>query len=423
MDKLIINGSRPLRGEVKISGMKNAALPILFATIIANDVCTIENVPPIGDIHATLRILRTMGAQIEYEDETTVRIDTRGVRQGTSPDEIVSTLRGSTYLLGAELGRFSRTHVGVSGGCLLGARPIDMHLYGFRKLGAQVSDDGSFVSAYAADGLRGTKIVFDKVSVGATCNMLLAACTAEGETVIDNAAREPHIVDLANFLNSCGANITGAGTTVIKVHGVNELHGCHYTIIPDMIEAGTYMVAAAATGGCVRINSIIPKHVETITAKLSEMGVEVEELDDAITVKSNRTFSNVNIKTLPYPGFPTDMHPQFAPLLCLAKGISSIQESIWENRYRYVDELRKMGATIILDSRNATFISVERLTGAPVEAMDLRAGAALIIAGLMADGVTEIGGVRYIKRGYDDIVGKLRSLGADIEEITAFDTP
>ena len=424
ISKIVVRGGKPLHGDISIGGMKNAALPIIFATILVRGVCVLENIPNVSDIIASLDILQSMGAQISPLKNHKVSIDTTNIKQGTSPYDLVRKIRGSTYLLGAELGRFHKASVGWPGGCDFGTpRPLDQHMKGFEALGATVTNDNGYINLNAENGLYGSSVYFDVASVGATVNVMLAATLAEGTTVIDNAAREPHIVDLANFLNSCGANITGAGTTVIKVHGVHELHGCHYTIIPDMIEAGTYMVAAAATGGCVRINSIIPKHVETITAKLSEMGVEVEELDDAITVKSNRTFSNVNIKTLPYPGFPTDMHPQFAPLLCLAKGISSIQESIWENRYRYVDELRKMGATIILDSRNATFISVERLTGAPVEAMDLRAGAALIIAGLMADGVTEIGGVRYIKRGYDDIVGKLRSLGADIEEITAFDTP
>ena len=416
MDKLVINGSRPLHGEVEISGMKNAVLPILYATIIANDVCVIENVPPIGDIRATLRILRTMGAEVEQLSETTVRIDTRGVRQGTSPDEIVSTLRGSTYLLGAELARFSRAHVGVPGGCLLGARPIDMHLYGFRKLGAQVSDDGSFVSAYATDGLHGTKIVFDKVSVGATCNMLLAACTAEGETVIDNAAREPHVVDLAGFLNTCGAQIKGAGTSTIKIKGVPSLHGCHYEVIPDMIEAGTYMVAAAATGGEVTLRGVIPKHMETVTEKLREMGIGVVEHrdSDSITVTGRPTFRSARIETQAYPGFPTDMHPQFAVLFSIAQGASAITEHVWPNRFRYTEELKKMGAAITVENNCAFFVNVMKLRGARVVATDLRAGAALVIAALAAEGQSEIVSVDNIRRGYVDIVGKLRALGADI---------
>lgn len=416
MEKLVINGSRPLRGEVEISGMKNAVLPILYATIIANDVCVIDNVPPIGDIRATLRILSTMGAQIEQLSETTVRIDTRGVRQGSSPDDIVGTLRGSTYLMGAELARFSRAHVGVSGGCLLGARPIDMHLYGFRKLGAEVNDGCSYVSLQANGGLVGTKIVFDKVSVGATCNMLLAACTAQGVTVIDNAAREPHVVDLAGFLNTCGAQITGAGTSTIKIKGVKALHGCYYEVIPDMIEAGTYMVAAAATGGEITLRGVIPKHMETVTEKLREMGVTVTEHEDseAITVIGPPTFRSACIETQAYPGFPTDMHPQFAALFSIAQGASTITEHVWPNRFRYTEELKKMGAAITVEKNCAFFVNVMKLRGAHVTATDLRAGAALVIAALAAEGETQIVNVDNIRRGYVDIVGKLRALGADV---------
>ncbi len=416
MEKLVINGSRPLRGEVEISGMKNAVLPILYATIIANDVCVIDNVPPIGDIRATLRILTAMGARVEQLDQTTVRIDTREVRQGSSPDDIVGMLRGSTYLLGAELARFSRAHVGVPGGCLLGVRPIDMHLYGFRKLGAQVNDGGTYVSAHAEGGLVGAKIVFDKISVGATCNMLLAACTAQGVTVIDNAAREPHVVDLAGFLNTCGAQITGAGTSTIKVKGVKALHGCHYEIIPDMIEAGTYMVAAAATGGEITLHNVIPKHMETVTEKLREMGVTVTEHEDsdAITVIGPSSFRSARIETQAYPGFPTDMHPQFAALFSIAQGASAITEHVWPNRFRYTDELKKMGAAITVEKNCAFFVNVMKLRGARVTATDLRAGAALVIAALAAEGETEIFNVDNIRRGYVDIVGKLRALGADV---------
>ncbi|MBQ5833433.1 MAG: UDP-N-acetylglucosamine 1-carboxyvinyltransferase, partial [Clostridia bacterium] len=312
---------------------------------------------------------------------------------------------------------FHKASVGWPGGCDFGSRPLDQHFKGFEALGAEVTTDSGYICLQASNGLHGNSVYFDVASVGATVNVILAATLAEGLTVIDNAAREPHIVDLANFLNSCGANITGAGTSVIKIRGVQSLHGCSYTIIPDMIEAGTFMVAAAATGGWVQIRSVIPKHVESVTAKLTEMGVQVEEGDDSILVRSTGELRNVNIKTLPYPGFPTDMHPQFAPLLCMANNISCIQESIWENRFRYAEELRKMGANIILDSRSATFVGGNHLMGAPVDAMDLRAGAALIIAGLAAEGKTEIGGVEYIKRGYADIVHKFRTLGADIEEI------
>ena len=358
-----------------------------------------------------------MGAKITVRKNRSIRIDTAKIEQGSAPYDLVRQMRGSTYLLGAELGRFGTATVGWPGGCDFGSRPLDQHMKGFEALGATVSTDKGYIRLSAENGLRGSSVYFDVASVGATVNVILASVLAEGTTIIDNAAREPHIVDLANFLNSCGANITGAGTSVIKVHGVTELRGCTYTIIPDMIEAGTYMVAAAITGGNVKIRSVIPKHVETITAKLCEMGVAVEELDDAVIVKGTGELRNVNIKTLPYPGFPTDMHPQFAPLLCLANGVSCVQEGIWENRFRYVDELRKMGASVRMDGRTATFLGIEKLEGAPVEAMDLRAGAALVIAGLAAEGETEIGGVKYIKRGYEDMIGKLKKLGADIEEI------
>ena len=421
---MIIQGGRPLYGEIPVSGMKNAALPILFATILVGDVCTLENIPGVSDISTSLELLRQMGAQITYLSPTTVRIDTTYIKQGASPDELVRKMRGSSYLLGAELGRFGKARIVWPGGCDFGgSRPLDQHIKGFRALGARTDTEGGYIYAEAEEGLVGSSVYFDIASVGATVNVILAAVLAKGTTVIDNAAREPHIVDLANFLNACGANITGAGTSVIKIHGVSSLRGCIYTIIPDMIEAGTYMVAVAATGGCVRIRSVIPKHVESITTKLCEMGVEVIEEDDSIVVKSDRRLNNVNIQTLYYPGFPTDMHPQFAVLLCIANGIGSIHEGIWANRFRYVDELCKMGATIMLDSQNATFVGVEKLTGAVVQATDLRAGAALVIAGLAAEGQTEIREVQYIKRGYDSIVEKLQGLGADITEITVDDTP
>ena len=421
--KLIIQGGRPLYGEISVSGMKNAALPILFASILVNDVCTLENIPGVSDISTSLELLRQMGAHITYLAPTTIRIDTTHIRQGTSPDELVRKMRGSSYLLGAELGRFGKTRIAWPGGCDFGgSRPLDLHLKGFRALGARTDTEGGFVYAEAENGLTGGSFYLDIASVGATVNVILASVFAKGTTVIDNAAREPHIVDLANFLNACGANITGAGTPVIKVRGVTSLHGCTYTIIPDMIEAGTYMVAAAATGGCVRIRSVIPKHVESITTKLCEMGVVVEEEDDAVLVKSTGNLENVNIQTLYYPGFPTDMHPQFAVLLCIANGIGNIHEGVWVNRFRYVEELCKMGATIIVDSQNATVVGVERLVGAVVEATDLRAGAALVVAGLAAEGVTEIRNVEYIKRGYDSIVEKLRGIGAEIREISAEDS-
>jgi len=420
---MIVQGGKPLQGEVFVSGMKNAALPILFATILVGDACTLENIPGVSDISTSLELLRQMGAQITYLTPTTVRIDTSYIREGGAPDELVRKLRGSSYLLGAELGRFGKTRIAWPGGCDFGGfRPLDLHLKGFRALGATTEAEGGFICAEAIDCLCGGTVYFDIASVGATVNVILAATKAEGTTVIENAAREPHIVDLANFLNACGANITGAGTSVIKIHGVTSLRGCTYTIIPDMIEAGTFMVAAAATGGNVRIRSVIPKHLESVTTKLCEMGVEVIEEDDSVVVKSEGRLQNVNIQTLYYPGFPTDMHPQFAVLLCIANGIGNIHESIWASRFRYAEELRKMGATITVDAQNATVVGVERLTGSVVDATDLRAGAALVIAGLCAKGKTEIRGVEYIRRGYDSIVEKLQGLGAEISEITVDDT-
>lgn len=416
-NQIFIRGGTPLRGEVTVGGMKNAALPILFATVLVRESCTLENIPPVSDIDTSLKILEQMGAMVERQGKTTVRIDASQMQQGTSPYELVQKLRGSTYLLGAELGRFGKATIGWPGGCDFGHRPLDQHIKGFEALGAEVSTENGYIYVKAPSGLVGNSVYFDVTSVGATVNLMLASVLASGITVLDNAAKEPHIVDLANFLNSCGANITGAGTPVIKIRGVESLHGCTYSIIPDMIQAGTYMVAAAATHGSVKINSVIPKHVETISAKLSEMGVYVEELDDAVYVSAAETptFRNINIKTLPYPGFPTDMHPQFATLLCLADGVSCIYENIWTNRFRYTEELRKMGANIIVDAPNATFIGVEHLNGAAVSAMDLRAGAALLIAGLCAEGVTTLSNMEYIERGYDDIVPKLLALGAEIQ--------
>ena len=415
--KIIIQGGKPLCGEVTISGMKNAALPILFATILVRGTCTLENIPPVNDISLSLEILRRMGATVEYLDRTTVRIDTSRVMPGTSPRELVSIIRGSSYLLGAELGRFGKAGSGWPGGCDFGVRPLNLHVKGFEALGAIVQNIGDQIQIDAPNGLTGNYVYFDLASVGATANVMLAAVLAEGTTVIENAAREPHIVDLANFLNTCGANITGAGTTIIKIRGVTELHGCQYTIIPDMIEAGTYMVAAAATGGNVKVCSVIPKHVEIIMAKLTEMGVEIIEEDDAITVIGSGQRKSISITTIPYPGFPTDMHPQFAPLLCIANGVSTISEGVWENRFRYVEELRKMGANILVGGDMATFIGGEGLIGASVNATDLRAGAALIIAGLTAQGTTYVRNAHFVERGYENIVEKLTALGANIKRI------
>lgn len=418
MKKILVTGGRPLYGNINVSGMKNAALPIIFACILTKDVCTLENLPCVSDVELSLRILEDMGAKITRRSKTTVDIDTTRFHGGQSSYDLVSRLRGSTYLLGAELGRFGEARVGFSGGCDFGNRPIDQHQKGFEALGATVTiENGCNVVTAGPDGLTGASVYLDIASVGATINVMLAAVLAKGKTTIDNAAREPHIVDLANFLNMCGARITGAGTSVIKIHGVDFLHGCNYTIIPDMIEAGTYMVAAAAAGGRVNVHNVIPKHMETVTAKLLEMGANIEEHDDYITVSGNGTLKKANIKTYFYPGFPTDMHPQFSALLTIASGTSLVTEGVWENRFRYVDELAKMNANITVDGRTATIVGVPKLQGAPVRAVDLRAGAALIIAGLVAEGTTEITKVETIERGYDDIVSKLSGLGADIRMV------
>lgn len=415
MKKIVIRGGNTLHGDISVSGMKNAALPIIFASILTSDECTLENIPDVTDVNYSLEILKAMGAKVERLSKTSVKIDTRELICGTSPRELVSKLRASTYLLGAELGRFGTAKVGFSGGCDFGGRPIDQHKKGFELLGASLSIEDGCHYVTAPRGLHGASIYLDIASVGATVNLMLASCLVPGRTTIDNAAREPHIVDLANFLNMCGARISGAGTSFIKITGVEELHGCSYTIIPDMIEAGTYMVAAAATGGRVCVKGVIPKHMETVTAKLIEMGCGVDENDDSITVSRSTRLTGTNIKTYFYPGFPTDMHPQFAALLASADGTSEITEGVFENRFRYVEELRKMNASINASGRTANIVGVKQLSGAPVSAVDLRAGAALIVAGLSAKGTTEIFNVETIERGYDDIVNKLCGIGADIQ--------
>jgi UDP-N-acetylglucosamine 1-carboxyvinyltransferase len=418
MKKILVRGGKPLYGNINISGMKNAALPIIFASILVGDRCVVENLPPVSDVELSLKILETMGATVERLGNNTVAIDTKNFVNGTSPVEMVSKLRGSTYLLGAELGRFGEARVGSSGGCDFGSRPIDQHIKGFCALGAKFESEDTYNYVKAGPGgLYGTSVYLDIASVGATVNVMLAATLAKGKTTIENAAREPHIVDVANFLNMCGARITGAGTSVIKVVGVEELHGCNYTILPDMIEAGTYMAAVAASGGRVSIRGVIPKHMETVTAKLLEMGVDIEIYEDIITVSRYVRPGPANVKTYFYPGFPTDMQPQFAALLAVANGTSVVTESVWESRFQYVDELRKMGAEVTVDGNRATINGVARLKAAEVTATDLRAGAALIIAGLNAEGETKVAGVEKIERGYDDIVGKLKSIGADVELI------
>ncbi len=422
MEKIEINGARKLCGTVKISGMKNAALPIIFACILIKGKCIIENLPIVRDISISLEILSKMGASVKMINRTTVELDCTNIKGGTSPYELVRKIRASSYLYGAELGRFSRAYAGLPGGCDFGGlRPIDQHIKGFEALGAKISTEGGYLEAVAEGGLRGAQVFFDFITVGATINVILASVCAKGVTVIDNAAREPHIVDLANFLNTCGANISGAGTDTIKIKGVSSLHGCTYAIIPDMIEAGTYMTAVAATGGKLKITDVIPKHLESISAKLEEMGCVIEEFDDSIIISREGDLKKTNIKTMPYPGFPTDMHPQIAILLCLAKGVSYITEGVFETRFRYVDELRRMGATIKVDGKTAIIEGGAPLSAAPVKAIDLRAGAAMIVAALAIDGKTEISDIHLIERGYDDIVGKLKEIGADIRKVIYLD--
>lgn len=418
MTKYVIHGGKQLHGEVEISGAKNAAVAIIPAALLVDGVCRIENVPQISDVTLSLNILQELGAEVRTVNRTTLDIDCSRIRNRKVPYDLARKIRASYYLIGALLGRFGSAQVPPPGGCDFGGRPIDQHIKGFEAMGAEVEVHGGFIHAKAKTGrMMGSQVYFDIVTVGATMNVMLAAVLADGMTVIENAAKEPHIVDLANFLNSMGANIMGAGTDVIKVRGVDRLKGGTYSIIPDQIEAGTYMTAVAATGGEVRIRNVIPKHLECITVKLVEMGVEVQEEDDAVVVRRYGPLTRVNVKTLPYPGFPTDMQPQIAAVLCLAEGTSVLTEGVWENRYRYVDEFRRMGAKIQVDGKIAIIEGVDRLTGAPMCACDLRAGAAMVIAGLSAFGTTEIEQVYHIERGYENLVEKLTGLGADIRVV------
>ena len=418
MEKFIINGGTPLHGEVEISGAKNAALAIIPAAILSQDVCTIENLPcSISDVNYMMKILRQIGAQVKLINKNTIEIDSRHVDSYVISHDMTKHLRASYYFIGALLGRFSRAKVAMPGGCYLGPRPIDQHIKGFELLGATVSVEENAVVDAKASKLEGSPIYLDMASVGATVNILLAAVKASGLTVIENAAKEPHIVDLANFLNSMGADIRGAGTDVIKIRGVEQLHGCTYSIIPDQIEAGTYMVAAAATKGDVLIKNVIPKHLESISTKLIECGATVEEFDDAVRVSLGRRPDKCNIKTMPHPGFPTDMQPQMAVLLALAEGTSIISESVWSNRFKYTEQLNRMGANIKADGQLAVVQGVEQLKGAPVRADDLRAGAAMIIAGLAAKGTTEVEDILHIDRGYEDVVEKFKGIGADIKRV------
>ena len=413
MEKFVVKGGRRLHGEVEISGAKNAAVGIIPAVILSDEPCILENVPDISDVSISLRILTEMGASVQNIGKNTFRIDPTTINNFCVPYESARQMRASYYFLGALLGKFKKARVSMPGGCPLGDRPIDQHIKAFCAVGARCNIDHGMVDV-VADELRGNQIYLDVVSVGATMNAMLAAVKARGLSIIENAAKEPHIVDLANFLNSMGADIMGAGTDVIKIRGVGYLRGTTYSVIPDQIEAGTFMVAAAATGGDVLIKNVIPKHLEPITNKLEKIGVNVEEFDDAVRVWVDGPLVKTNIKTMPHPGFPTDMQPQMATLLTLAEGTSIIREGVWEQRFRYVDELRRMGADISVDGKVAVVEGTGRLQGAPVKACDLRAGAALIIAGLAAAGVTEVEDIHHIERGYDNLEQKLQGLGADI---------
>ena len=418
MTKYIVQGGQPLFGEVRISGAKNAAVAIIPAALLVDGVCRIENIPQISDVTALLKILEQLGAKVRFLNRSDVEIDCRHIATTQVSQELAHKIRASYYLIGALLGRFGEAEVSMPGGCNFGGvRPIDQHVKGFVAMGAEVRE-GDFICAKADGGrMKGANIYLDVVSVGATMNIMMAAALAEGTTVIENAAKEPHIVDLANFLNSMGADIKGAGTDTIRIFGVDRLHGGSYAIIPDQIEAGTYMAAVAACGGQVLVRGIIPKHMDCITAKLQEMGVQVEEQDDTLLVRHAGRLRRTNVKTLPYPGFPTDMQPQVTVALCLAEGTSMVTEGVWDNRYRYVGELTRMGAQIRVEGRSAVVEGVERLNAASVQAYDLRAGAAMVIAALAADGVSEVTNVHYIERGYEDIIGKLRGIGAKIESV------
>lgn len=417
MEQYVIKGGNPLVGEVEIGGAKNAALGILAAAIMTDETVTIDNLPNVRDINVLLSAMEGIGAKIERVNEHKVKINGSRISDLSVEYEYIKKIRASYYLLGALLGKYRKAEVAFPGGCAIGTRPIDLHLKGFRALGADVDIQHGLISA-TAEKLAGNHIYLDKVSVGATINIMMAASLAEGKTIIENAAKEPHVVDVANFLNSMGANIRGAGTDVIRIVGVEKLHKTEYSIIPDQIEAGTFMFAAAATKGDITVKNVIPKHLEATTAKLLEIGCEVEEFDDAVRVVASKPLRHTQVTTLPYPGFPTDMQPQMAAVLGLAEGTSTVTESIFENRFKYVDELNRMGAQIKVESNIAIITGVKRYTGATVSAPDLRAGAALVIAGLAADGVTVVDDIYYIQRGYEAFEEKLAELGALIERVS-----
>ena len=416
MEKYIITGGKPLHGEVTISGAKNAAVAILPATVLAGGVCTLENIPDISDIGYEIDILRRMGARVRHLSSSSLEIDTTDVNTTEVPLELGAKFRASYYFIGSLLSKFGRANVPMPGGCNLGARPIDQHLKAFTALGAQYDLDYAMINV-ESENLVGAHVFFDTASVGATINAMLASVMADGTTILENVAKEPHIVDVANFLNTMGADVRGAGTDVIKIRGVKVMHGADYAIIPDQIEAGTFMVAAAATRGDIVIKNVIPKHLESITSKLRVIGANVEEFDDYVHVTGAKEYQATNIKTMPHPGFPTDMQSIIGVLLCLAKGTSIITESIWDSRFKYCDELIKMGANIHVEGKVAVFEGVEKLRPAPVVATDLRAGAALVVAALCADGQSEISEISHVERGYVDIVKKIRALGGNIVKV------
>ncbi len=418
MEQYIIKGGNPLVGEVEIGGAKNAALAILAAAIMTDETVTIDNLPDVNDINVLLEAMSGIGATIQRVDRHTVKINGSGIGDFSIEYDYIKKIRASYYLLGSLLGKYRRAEVALPGGCHIGSRPIDQHLKGFRALGADVEIEGGKIIA-EADQLRGTHLYFDVVSVGATINVMMAAVMAQGVTILENVAKEPHVVDVANFLNSMGANIKGAGTDVIKIKGVTRLHKTEYSVIPDQIEAGTFMFAAAATKGDVTVMNVIPKHLEATVAKLVEIGCEVEEFDDAVRVVAKGRLRNTHVKTLPYPGYPTDMQPQIGVTLALCEGTSTITESIFENRFKYLDELARMGAHVKVEGNYAIIEGVNRLSGARVNALDLRAGAALCIAGLAADGITIVDDIVYIQRGYEQFEEKLRSLGGVIEKVAS----
>ena len=416
MEQYAIKGGNPLVGEVEIGGAKNAALAILAAAAMTDETVVIENVPDLRDTMVMLQAMESIGVQVERENRHTVRINAKNIRNLVIEDDGIKKIRASYYFLGALLGRYKKAEVALPGGCNIGLRPIDQHIKGFRALGAEVRIEHGLIIT-EAERLRGSHIYFDGVTVGATINVMLAAALAEGQTIIENAAKEPHVVDVANFLNSMGVSIKGAGTDVVRIRGVQKLHGTEYTVIPDQIEAGTFMFAAAVTKGDVTVKNVIPKHLESISAKLMEIGCEVEESDDAVRVVAAKPLTHTQVKTLPYPGFPTDMQPQITVALGLSRGISIVTESIFENRFKYVDELTRMGASIKVESNTAIIDGVAKYTGASLTAPDLRAGAALVTAALAAEGVSTIDDVNFIERGYEDFPQKLQSLGAQIEKV------